>query len=76
MSNDVLERNDLCIRNLDDDDFERGYLDLMYEFTNLRYPLDNIQFRTYIREMSSTCQIVVIYSNVLKKNSAFEINYI
>jgi len=55
----------LIMRPLEDNDYRSGYMELMYEFTNYKYEIDETAFISYIR--NNNIKIIVIYSTTEKK---------
>jgi glucosamine-phosphate N-acetyltransferase len=53
------------MRPLEDNDYRDGYMELMYEFTNYKYEIDENAFISYIR--NNNIKIIVIYSTTEKK---------
>jgi glucosamine-phosphate N-acetyltransferase len=58
--------NNFIFRNIEYDDFEKGYIDLMYEFTNYNYPITKEDFVNFI-DTHKNYRIVVIYSEIEKR---------
>ena len=58
--------NNFIFRNIEYDDFEKGYIDLMYEFTNYNYPITKEEFVNFI-DTRDYYRIVVIYSEIEKR---------
>ena len=58
--------NNFIFRNIEYDDFEKGYIDLMYEFTNYNYPITKEEFVNFI-DTHKNYKIIVIYSEIEKK---------
>ena len=54
--------SNLIIREIQNEDYNRGYLDLMYEFTNYKKNLSEEEFSSYIDNMykNNTAKILVI----------------
>ena len=61
-----MDVNNLIFRNIEYDDFDKGYMDLMFEFTNYNYPITKEQFINFITT-NTNYKIVVIYSNTEKR---------
>jgi glucosamine-phosphate N-acetyltransferase len=59
----------LIIRDIEYQDYHNGYLNLMFEFTNYEYKIDEIEFKYYLDQMkfNGLSKILVIYSNTEKK---------
>jgi len=51
-------QSNLIIREIESDDYNRGYLDLMYEFTNYKIEITQREFTKYIE--NNTAKILVI----------------
>ena len=58
--------NNFIFRNIEYDDFEKGYIDLMYEFTNYNYQITRDEFINFI-DTHDNYRIVVIYSEIEKR---------
>jgi len=58
--------NNFIFRNIEYSDFDKGYMDLMYEFTNYNYPITKEEFINFI-DTHKNYKIVVIYSEIEKK---------
>ena len=58
--------NNFILRNIEYDDFDKGYIDLMYEFTNYQYPITKENFINYI-DTYKNYKTIVIYSNKEKR---------
>jgi glucosamine-phosphate N-acetyltransferase len=58
--------NNFIFRNIEYDDFDKGYMDLMYEFTNYNYPITKEEFVNFI-DTRDYYRIVVIYSEIEKR---------
>lgn len=58
--------NNFIFRNIEYDDFDKGYMDLMYEFTNYNYPITKEEFVNFI-DTHKNYKIIVIYSEIEKK---------
>ena len=54
--------SNLIIREIQNEDYNRGYLDLMYEFTNYKKNLSEEEFSSYIDNIykNNTAKILVI----------------
>jgi glucosamine-phosphate N-acetyltransferase len=61
--------NQLIIREIEYNDYNNGYLDLMFEFTNYEYKVTERQFKYYLDQMkyNKLSKILVIYSNIENK---------
>ena len=57
----------LVIREIEKDDYNKGYLDLMYEFTNFKYNLTENDFSDYIDNNKYNNKILVIMSKIENK---------
>ena len=68
----------LIIREIDSSDFNIGYMDLMYEFTNFNYPMNQENFTNYLNNHKDNIHILVIYDSTNNKiigaGSIFKIN--
>jgi RimJ/RimL family protein N-acetyltransferase len=53
--------NNFILRNIEYDDFDKGYMDLMFEFTNYNYPMTKEKFIDFI-DTQKNYKIIVIYS--------------
>ena len=58
--------NNFIFRNIEYDDFDKGYMDLMYEFTNYNYPITKEEFVNFI-DTHKNYKIIVIYSEIEKR---------
>jgi len=58
--------NNIIFRNIEYDDFDKGYMDLMYEFTNYNYLITKEEFINFI-DTHKNYKIIVIYSEIEKK---------
>jgi len=58
--------NNFIFRNIEYNDFEKGYMDLMFEFTNYNYPMTKEKFINFI-DTNKNYKIIVIYSENDKK---------
>lgn len=58
--------NNFILRNIEYDDFDKGYMDLMYEFTNYNYPITKEEFVNFI-DTHKNYKIIVIYSEIEKR---------
>lgn len=61
-----MSMNNFILRNIEYDDFNKGYMDLMYEFTNYNYPITKEEFVNFI-DRYDNYRIVVIYSEIEKR---------
>jgi glucosamine-phosphate N-acetyltransferase len=61
-----MDVNNLIFRNIEYDDFDKGYMDLMFEFTNYNYPITKEQFINFITT-NTNYKILVIYSEIEKR---------
>ena len=59
--NKELLLHNINIREIQHDDFDRGYMKLLFQFTNYEYPIDKKQFISYLNEMKNRCEIMVIH---------------
>jgi hypothetical protein len=53
--------NNYIIRELDNNDFNNGYFELMYEFTNSKCNITFDDFNKYLDIMKNLNKIVVVY---------------
>jgi glucosamine-phosphate N-acetyltransferase len=58
--------NNFILRNIEYDDFDKGYMDLMFEFTNYQYPMTKENFINFI-DKQKNYKIIVIYSEEEKR---------
>jgi glucosamine-phosphate N-acetyltransferase len=58
--------HNLTFRNIEYDDFEKGYIDLMFEFTNYQHQITKENFINFI-DTHKNYKIIVIYSEIEKK---------
>jgi GNAT superfamily N-acetyltransferase len=54
------------LRNIEYHDFDKGYMDLMFEFTNYQYPMTKEKFINFI-DTQKNYKIIVIYSEKEKR---------
>lgn len=52
----------LILRELEPLDFYKGYIELMYEFTNFKYDVSQEDFNSYITDCKDNRKIYVVYS--------------
>jgi glucosamine-phosphate N-acetyltransferase len=57
--------NNLTIRKIEFDDYNKGYIELMYEFTNFKYSISKEDFIKYINTNNS--KILIIFSENEKR---------
>ncbi len=57
--------NNYIVRKIETDDYDKGYMELMYEFTNYKHDISKEFFSKYIN--TQNCQIIVVYSEIDKK---------
>jgi glucosamine-phosphate N-acetyltransferase len=57
---------DFIFRNIEYDDFDKGYIELMLEFTNYNYPITKEKFINFI-DTQQNYKIIVIYSEIEKR---------
>jgi glucosamine-phosphate N-acetyltransferase len=57
---------DFIFRNIEYDDFDKGYIELMLEFTNYNYPITKEEFINFI-DTQQNYKIIVIYSEIEKR---------
>lgn len=55
------------IRELNEEDYNNGYFELMFQFTNYKYEMNENDFKTYISNNIANNRIIIIYSNIEKK---------
>ena len=53
--------NNLIIREINFDDYNREYMDLLFEFTNYKHDMDQEKFNLYLNSMQDFNKILVIY---------------
>jgi len=58
--------NNFILRNIEYDDFDKGYMDLMFEFINYQYPMTKENFINFI-DKQKNYKIIVIYSEEEKR---------
>ena len=70
--------NDISIREIQEDDYDRGYVKLMYEFTNYNYPITKKKFVDYLQDMKSRNTICVVHSKkdnrIIGAGTIFKLN--
>lgn len=61
--------DNLIIREIEYQDYHNGYLNLMFEFTNYNYEINEEQFKNYLynAKINNINKILIIYSNTEKK---------
>jgi RimJ/RimL family protein N-acetyltransferase len=62
----LININNFTLRNIEYDDFDRGYMDLMFEFTNYQYPMTKEKFINFI-DTQKNYKTIVIYSEKEKR---------
>ncbi len=64
-----LNLNNLIIREIEYKDYNNGYLDLMFEFTNYQYKVSERQFKYHLDKIkyNELSKILVVYSNIDNK---------
>ena len=62
----LININNFTLRNIEYDDFDKGYMDLMFEFTNYQYPMTKENFINFI-DTQKNYKIIVIYSEIEKR---------
>jgi len=62
----LINIGNFTIRNIEYDDYDKGYMDLMYEFTNYNYPMTKENFINFI-DMHKNYRMVIIYSEKEKR---------
>jgi glucosamine-phosphate N-acetyltransferase len=58
--------HNFTLRNIEYNDFDNGYMDLMLEFTNYDYPITKEKFIDFI-DTQKNYKIIVIYSEIEKR---------
>ena len=59
-----MKNKDLTIRDIEYDDYDKGYMELMYDFTNYKYEISRENFINYININNKNNKILVIYSQI------------
>jgi glucosamine-phosphate N-acetyltransferase len=59
--------DNIIIRELTAEDFNIGYFELMLQFTNYNYDVNETYFKNYITNNVANNKIIIIYSNIEKK---------
>ena len=69
MNNKKNNEGNFIIREIKVEDYENGYLDLLYEFTNYKYKINKIQFENYLNKMKNNNfnKILIITTKFDKK---------
>jgi RimJ/RimL family protein N-acetyltransferase len=62
----LINIGDFTLRNIEYDDFDKGYMDLMFEFTNYQYPITKENFINFI-DTQKNYKTIVIYSDKEKR---------
>jgi len=62
----LINIGNFTLRNIEYDDYDKGYMDLMYEFTNYNYPMTKENFINFI-DMHKNYRMVIIYSEKEKR---------
>lgn len=62
----LINIGNFTLRNIEYDDFDRGYMDLMFEFTNYQYPMTKENFINFI-DTQKNYRTIVIYSEKEKR---------
>jgi glucosamine-phosphate N-acetyltransferase len=57
----------LIIRDIENEDYNKGYMDIMYEFTNYKHDLTHDDFINYLNKNQHLIRILVIYSPEIDK---------
>jgi glucosamine-phosphate N-acetyltransferase len=52
----------LIIREIENEDYNKGYMDIMYEFTNYKHDLTHDDFINYLNKNQHLIRILVIFS--------------
>ena len=61
-----MDVNNLIFRNIEYDDFDKGYMDLMFEFTNYHNQITKQKFINFI-DMQKNYKTIIIYSEIEKR---------
>lgn len=51
----------IAFRELTIDDYDKGYMSLLYQLTSYDYPMNKNKFGQYISDMKNKCKILVVY---------------
>ena len=62
----LINISNFTLRNIDYDDYDKGYMDLMFEFTNYHYPITKENFINFIKT-NPNYKTIVIYSEKEKR---------
>jgi GNAT superfamily N-acetyltransferase len=62
----LINISNYTLRNIEYDDFNKGYMDLMFEFTNYQYPITKENFINFI-DTQKNYRTIVIYSEKEKR---------
>jgi glucosamine-phosphate N-acetyltransferase len=62
----LINIGNFTLRNIEYDDYDKGYMDLMFEFTNYNYPITKENFINFIITNPNN-KIIVIYSEKEKR---------
>lgn len=62
----LINIGNFTFRNIEYDDFDKGYMDLMFEFTNYNYPITKENFINFI-DTQKNYKTIVIYSEIEKR---------
>lgn len=70
--------DNIIIREINNDDYDNGYLELMYEFTNFKYDVTKLDFTLYLINMKEHNKILVICNkednHIIGAGTIFKIN--
>lgn len=68
----------IIMRSIEYDDYDKGYMDLMYQFSNYSYPITKDQFKNYLDTQKN--KIIVLYSysdnKIIGSGSIFKLDKI
>jgi glucosamine-phosphate N-acetyltransferase len=68
----------IIMKEIENEDYYNGYMDLMYEFTNYKHNLSYDDFVLYLNKMNINTKIIVIYSKnehkIIGSGTIFKIN--
>lgn len=59
--------DNFIIRELEENDFNNGYMDLLFEFTNYKYDMNKDKFNEYLQSMKDINKILIIYDKDCNK---------
>ncbi len=70
--------DNFTIREIESNDFNNGYMDLLFEFTNYKYDMNKDKFNEYLQSMKDINKILVIYdkdsSKIIGAGTIFILN--